>query len=209
MHTFYIRITWPNLKFLAISPATSLFHTVASDSVAFPENSAFALFKQPAMQCDALPLYFTSSRQNGALPHYFFVWFFITRRSYFFRPSEVFEFCRFVLTRAHEQLMHSAGFRGLIWHPKYSVSILATFSSLPYSVSAKIFGLNFSLEKSIRWQQPFFWPVDPLTVIRTSIYDKIEYTPATLLILSLRYAMPTSWYMSCCKIFLKIMRIST
>ena len=109
----------------------------------------------------------------------------------------------------HEQLMHSARFRGLIRHPKYSVSVLATFSSLPYSVSAKIFGLNFSLEKSIRWQQPFFWPVDPLTVIRTSIYDKIEYTPATLLILSLRYAMPTSWYMSCCKIFLKIMRIST
>ena len=92
----------------------------------------------------------------------------------------------------HEQLMHSARFRGLIRHPKYSVSVLATFSSLPYSVSAKIFGLNFSLEKSIRWQQPFFWPVDSLTVIRSSIYDEIEYTPATLLILSLRYAMPTS-----------------
>ena len=60
------------------------------------------------------------------------------------------------LLTVHEQLMHSAGFRGLIWHPKYSVSVLATFSSLPYSVSAKIFGLNFSLEKSIRWQQPFF-----------------------------------------------------
>jgi len=59
-------------------------------------------------------------------------------------------------SRLHEQLMHSAGFCGLIWHPKYSVSVLATFSSLPYSVSAKIFGLNFSLEKSIRWQQPFF-----------------------------------------------------